>query len=557
MFDPQPTQYPPVSGAAAELAHASDNPFAAPGVAPRDVRGGANMYGANSIETFCDQGSLSLTHDDADGWANYVAQFFPLNFRYRDGGVQIWEYQEQYDNWQDTYGADAVCAFYHSGHGGMDANGVFYLPMGAAWAGSDCTALSTDMRLGNEFLRYLFLSTCTSLRVNDGQSPMRTWQPANLGLRMIFGFETVSFDDANYGKFFWEEWNKGKSFSTAWLDASWRIAHNQGPTVAACGATQQEAEDRVNNERFFNNVRASTSWWWWRWYNATATASREPNRAVPRDAVVPHLRPVTASLASPQELANRFGIGVKTASAASRGFDGSLRLREGASIVAQDSAGGVFARLALPNLGNATPLAASRARGLAEDAIRQYGLEAGTQLVFDRTILASAAGGSSEGSGRLEPVRVTETLVQFRQVINGVPVISSDAGFVRVALDNDGRVTQLQAAVRQVEDLGKPGRTLSPERPPPGASAGKRPTPRGPAPEPEPENELSAAVGRTLRQLVGKGVSPLDVTVVPGSTEVGYAVRGNLAQLVARRAIEVDFGSGYRKRYWVEADLPG
>jgi hypothetical protein len=44
---------------------------------------------------------------------------------------------------------------------------------------------------------------------------------------------------------------------------------------------------------------------------------------------------------------------------------------------------------------------------------------------------------------------------------------------------------------------------------------------------------------------------------VPGSTEIGYAVRGNVAALVARKAIEVDFGSGYRKRYWVEAEIAG
>lgn len=559
MSDPQPTQYPHAGGAAAELAHASDNPFEAPGVAASDVRGGANMYGADSIETFCDQGPLSLTHEDADGWANYVAQFVPLNFRKRDAAVKIWQFYEQYDNWQDTYGADAVCAFYHSGHGGMDANGVFYVPMGAAWAGNDCTAVSSNMRLGNEFLRYLFWSTCLSLRVLGGHSPLRTWQVANLGVRMIFGFETVSWDSADYGKFFWEEWNKGKSFSTAWLDASWRIAHDQAPSVVACGATQQEAQDRVFNERYFNKTQASTLWWWWRWYNAARAASRELNRTVPREVAVPYLRPASASLAQPQELAGRFGIGVQNAAAASRNPDGSLRLREGANVVAQDLSGGVFVRLAQANLGNATPLATGRARGLAEDAIRQYGLEAGANLVFDRIVLANSAGGTTEGTGRLEPERVTETLVQFRQVINGVPVISPDTGFVRVALDNDGRVTQLHAAVRQVDDLGRPGRALSPEGPPPGTAASSTPTPRGPSPEPEPEPErqLREAVGRCLRQLIAKGVSPVAVEVVPGSTEIGYDIRGNLAQLAARRAIEVDFGSGYRKRYWVEVDLPG
>src|SRR4051794_5560354 len=103
-------QEPNPDDSGADLAQRGDNPFAGD-----VVRGGANMYGANSIETFCNAGSLSLTHEDADGWVDYVDNFTALNFRYRDAGVKIWEYYEQYDNWQDTYGADAVCAFYHSG----------------------------------------------------------------------------------------------------------------------------------------------------------------------------------------------------------------------------------------------------------------------------------------------------------------------------------------------------------------------------------------------------------------------------------------------------------
>ena len=45
---------------------------------------------------------------------------------------------------------------------------------------------------------------------------------------MIFGFETNSVDNPNYGRFFFEEWNKNKSFSQAWLDASWRTVSRAG-----------------------------------------------------------------------------------------------------------------------------------------------------------------------------------------------------------------------------------------------------------------------------------------------------------------------------------------
>ncbi len=111
---------------------------------------------------------LSCTHDDAGGFHNYVKQFTAPNFWYTDGGVLSWLYGEQYDDWQGTYGFDACVAEYHSGHGMMDGNGVFRMPMGGAWGGS-ALASSADMRLGNEVARYL-------------------------GLRMIFGFESTSVD---------------------------------------------------------------------------------------------------------------------------------------------------------------------------------------------------------------------------------------------------------------------------------------------------------------------------------------------------------------------------
>ncbi len=115
-------------------------------------------------------------------------------------------YEEAFDNWQDTYGTDAVVAFYHSGHGNMDGNGVFKAPLGSKWDNRDW-AFSNRMSLGNETVRYLFWSTCFSLRVFGAHNPIRTWHNVNQGFRMLFGFETTSVDNPNYGKFFWEEWN--------------------------------------------------------------------------------------------------------------------------------------------------------------------------------------------------------------------------------------------------------------------------------------------------------------------------------------------------------------
>ena len=48
---------------------------------------------------------------------------------------------------------------------------------------------------------------------------------------------------------------------------------------------------------------------------------------------------------------------------------------------------------------------------------------------------------------------------------------------------------------------------------------------------------------------------PVGYSLVPGTTEVGYAIDGDQAVLVATREIEVDFGQGLFKRYRLEAPL--
>lgn len=245
-------------------------------VSKLDARGGANAYGAFSIETFADS-RLADVHPRGCpcGFLGYVSKFTAPNFWYKDGNVQIWSYYEDFDDWQDTYGMDAVNVAYHSGHGGRRADGSVWFPLGGNWNNQGTNAWAGNMRLGNERANYLFWSTCFACPVYAPLNPIITWNSANLGFRMLFGFETTSVDDGNYGKYFFEEWNKGKSFSAAWMDASWRISHGQVPSVVACGATQAEATDRVNNERLFNFGHVSKNWWQWRWYYASSLAPHE------------------------------------------------------------------------------------------------------------------------------------------------------------------------------------------------------------------------------------------------------------------------------------------
>jgi hypothetical protein len=110
------------------------------------------MYGGCSIQVFdpfTEAGNLSYTHADANGFLNYVNQFDQIDFHFQDGSVQEWEYDPTYDDWQNLYGMDAVRAFYHSGHGGMQSDGTFFAPLGARWSGKDY-AISSSMSLADQ-----------------------------------------------------------------------------------------------------------------------------------------------------------------------------------------------------------------------------------------------------------------------------------------------------------------------------------------------------------------------------------------------------------------------
>jgi hypothetical protein len=515
---------------------ADPNPFIGSAKTPR---AGSKLFGAFSIENFCSAGALSQTHEDAAGFLDYVRQFDPPNFWYQDSGVKIWAYYEDYDNWQDTYGMDAVRTAWHSGHGGMDANGVFYVPMGAAWAGDDCTAVSTNMRLGNETARYIMWSTCESLRVHDGHSPARTWGAANQGLRMIFGFETVSWDDPNYGRNFWNHWRNNESLGTAWLNGSWDIAHDQAPSVVACGATADEARDRVFNERFLSGDRASTAWYWWRWYDAARSATRELNRSVPDDPKLALLAPVSRSTRS---LSDVFDVPLTNATRDSR----VTSFADGDRRVSVSSSGLVTAHLATPNRDNPRELTRRAAGSAAGQAVRRFNLDADSPLILDRIVAMREAGSKEDGSEAVAP-RTTQTMVQYRQIIDGVPVITPGAGVIRVFLDNDGSVTTVQSNTRSVDELTNRAQSTTGEPSAPSRSGNRR--------QPEPEAALAAALTERLRVLTIRGTAPTGYHLVPGSTEVGYEIREGAAALIARQAVELEFGPRFRKRYWLQAPV--
>lgn len=526
-----------------------------------------DYYGAFSVEKFAAASNLSYTHEDAEGWLNYVQQFQAANFWYKDAGVAPWAYYEQYDNWQDTYGMDAVMAVYHSGHGAMDGNGVFYAAMGANWGGLGTNAVSSSMALGNEQVRYIFWSTCYSLRVLNGHNPIRTWGRPNLGFRMLFGYETVSIDAPNYGKDFWKQWNRGKSFSQAHLDMSWYdVSTHQAPSVTACGATAAEAQDRLYNERLFSWGAVSRDYWHWRWYYAAslALASRARNHKVPERIAVAQLGIEQVGSRLVRGIMERLPLELALPQEVAANPAGIIVLSDGGRRISIDQRGTYDVQISQPNLESSNELLLSATLLKANDIVHQFGLDR-NDITFDRVLHKYDCTGSLKGSGEIGTPRITETVVQFTQLIDGIPVIGPGEGKVAITFDNDANVTAVIDTTRRVDKLVDAFSA-------PQEAEGAAPTPQAngrngggyrsngglearSAGSLDPQALLANAWQERLKTWVLGNGMPERYSVVPDSYEVGYVIRGNNALLVAREEVEVDCGGGFIKRFAVEAPL--
>jgi Family of unknown function (DUF6345) len=438
----------------------------------------------------------------------------------------------------------------------MDSNGVFYAAMGSNWGNLGTNALSSSMRLGNEQVRYLFWSTCFSLRVLDGHNPIRSWYDANLGFRMLFGYETTSVDASNYGRDFWKQWNYGKSFSQAFLDMSWYdVSTNQAPSVVACGANPAEAQNRLYNERFFDWNPVSHDYWHWRWYYSARSAlgARALHQKLPRRLVTAQLAVEPASGAAIRSILDRVPVGIARPSEATANPAGMIIVSEADRRVAVDRNGTYEAQLRAPNVESRNEVQLSAAIRKAEDVVREFGLDR-NDIAFDRVLHKYDCAGTAKGSGDIGAPRVTETVVQFTQMIDGAPVIGPGEGKVSVTLDNDENVTAVVDRTRPIMKLAEGA--SAPPVPQDTGNGAKRPGPTLSG-EIDPERLLSAEWQDRLKTWVLRGSLPERYAVVPGSFEVGYVIRGSSASLVAREEVEADCGGGFLKRFVVETPIQG
>ncbi len=488
------------------------------------------LYAGSSVQSFADPTleTLERTHGDTKGFLDYVAHFNTINFRATDGAVKQWRFDPGFDDWPGWLGIDSVKVYYHAGHGFMDGSGVFDAPMGAAWS-MRTSALSRDMKFADQRLRYLFLSTCDSLRTEHGDDPFRTWAAANTGCRMIFGFGSTSLDWDGYGSTFFSRWNTGISFSQAWQDASLGLTHNQVVSSTACGATAEEAQGRLWNERTFDGGRVRDDWYWWRWAGLSPDVEVEVHLGID----LPHSPPLHFRVARRRgeldrvaDVARRFDVEAAVlAESGDPGRDGDLHRPR--LILTDDD--GVSIVLATPDPG-AERAPIERLRDAADEAARRLDPEGARDLVFDR-FTSSYHAGASRGGDRVEP-GVADFTAHYRQRIDGAPVVMGGDGHVAITLDRSGRLCRIHDRTIDIAEI----------------------TEAAPPPEGNAEDVDARALVDDATQRRGDRCAGATASFDPDADEVGYRISGDDGYLVARREVTITAG-GFSKRHLIEVPL--
>ncbi len=445
--------------------------------------GVSDMVGTTSVENFQGtQTNLSSTHESAAGFRNYLTTWYTPNFARQDSAVSVWQFHDfasyNYDLWNSggtDYGVDSVRVMFHSGHGGMSSPNNFFAPMGANWAGNGWNAMSGNMALGGNYnsfgderLRYMFWDTCNSVMVSGGNNPYSTWGVRAKGIRMVFGYETTSIDNPNYGKFFWEEWNKGKSLSTAFLDASWRINTKQSPAVVAFGANQTEATDRLYNERYLSAGAASNNWGQWRWYTARSAASltavitegaqgddTNPNATqqtlvLPRQARAQQVAERSNSNDEVVELSRSLGINLDDSSLIQERSMGIRAVKtNNATLIVEKN--GNFEMMIEPSdatISSESEVADEALIRRATDLAGQLSVLNGQKYRVGMIRETKESGGFE---GFTDNTRTVEKTIIIDQMIDGVPFIDTEAGHLEVTFDTrNGQAIRVRSSLRRI-----------------------------------------------------------------------------------------------------------
>ncbi|MGH9839113.1 MAG: hypothetical protein ACREEM_10045, partial [Blastocatellia bacterium] len=302
--------------------------------------------------------------------------------------------------------------------------------------------------------------------ISGGNDPYTTWGTRSKGIRFVFGYETVSIDSPNYGKYFWEEWNKGKTFKYAFLDASWRISTGQAPALVAFGSNSADAVARRDNERLLYAGSVSNNWGAWSWYNARSasfTTAAEALTTASRLGTPGNVDVVSRGNSNDEvsEIAEAFGIQLPDESAIkARPTDIKMVRTDAADLVVEKN--GNF-ELIFKNEGE------EKATGdvLADDTLIARAQELAGQLSFldGQTLRVGMIRDLNENTGAegfQNEAQVTEKTIVLDQTVNDTPFIDPEAGHLEITFGaRSGQLKRVRNTLKAITISKVEGQTAS------------------------------------------------------------------------------------------------
>lgn len=415
--------------------------------------------------TACSWADLTNTSADTWGFINNCASWQKRNFVYAEGDVWADDFRSGSDHYTASHlpagfdGVDSVVIAYISSHGQRISASNARLIMGGTGHGG-CSLFTNQMSLGERDLRYLFLSACQMVSTSPGS----TWfGPAN-GIRAVLGYDTLSVDSPNYGRFFFENWKRpGAKTSDSFLDASWRISHEQTPVVAFFGPDEATAASLRDNEEYFQHSAISSNSIAWSWYDA---------RSLEKDIDMPNIADLMLHFAEPgeplaaAELITTLSLSddeIPIEATILSGETLCFSTADGSVLAYNKLSGSVDLKLAAFDLSEAVTFSddeavtdatayLNRVHGalLGSDAPAEASVELSPYEIRHTSAASANRSGSSSGE------KLTHVTVVFRQLVSGIPTIGT-GGVVEITLNGSRVVCRVRSVLREIVSVSGGG----------------------------------------------------------------------------------------------------
>ena len=294
---------------------------------------------------------------------------------------------------------------------------------------------------------------------------------------------------------------------------------NHRPASTACGATAEEAQDRLWNERLFDGALASDNWYWWRWAGPVPIEV-DTNVHVPRVPLNLRLERRSGDRRTAASIADRFGVRPVVADIASPEPQQYARTKDALAgprlLLLADGSYQVFLAEPDHSAGTVDP---GSARELADRAVRELELE--VELTFDGLTATHHAGASRAGDE-------TETVIgdytaHYRQLYDGTPVARGADGHVSVTIDSRGTLCAIVDGTVAVV----------------GAAEAR---PSSDSDDADVDRALKQAAESLRKRLCDDGAGGAQVVTVPDTRDVCYRLDRDSAVTVARQDVEIRTG---------------